>query len=189
MPVTLGDGVVTGLTSGGLPDLALDANTVYSGAVLQVVQTVKTDVFSGGGAATTFYDITGFVANITPQLASSKILVMADMQLGTGYWEIQGVLRRNGSNIAGSLGTARGSRLPVTFAVNAYENAATGYQMYRVAFDYLDSPGNTTQQSYSVAINTYSTYGVYMNRSGNDNDAADYYGCPASSLTLMEIKA
>ena len=189
MPIIMGDTAINNIASGGLPDLALTSSAMYSGAVLQVVQTIKTDVFAGGGVNTTFYDITGFTANITPSSNTNKILVMADMQLGTGYWVLRGKLRRNSADVTDSFGTARSARAATSFVTHGYENGATGYQMYRVAYEYLDSPATTSALTYGIAISTYSTYGVYMNRSGNDGDSADYYGCPSSTITLMEIKA
>ena len=91
--------------------------------------------------------------------------------------------------MTGSFGTARSLRQGVTFCVNWYENGATGYQMIRQAVDYLDSPASTSAQTYGISLSGYNVYGVYMNRSGVDTDSADYYGCPASSLTLIEVKA
>jgi len=46
-----------------------------TGKILQVIQTVKTDAFST--TSTSFVDITGLSVNITPSVASSKILVTA----------------------------------------------------------------------------------------------------------------
>ena len=83
MPITLNDTTLTGLAAGGLPANVITGSTVYSGAPLQIVQTVKLDTFAGGGSNTTWYPITGFTATITPSSTTNKILVMADMQLGT----------------------------------------------------------------------------------------------------------
>lgn len=48
-----------------------------AGAVLQVVQTVKTDTFSTTSPAeTAFVDVTGFSVTITPSATSSKILIL-----------------------------------------------------------------------------------------------------------------
>ena len=188
MPISLGNTTITGLAAGGLPANVITGSTVYSGAPLQVVQTVKLDTFAGGGSPTTWYPITGYTATITPSSTSSKILVLADMQLGMGYWTLRGVLTRNNANVAGALGTARSNRPAVTFCVNWYENGTTGYQMIRQSFEYLDSPNSTSAQTYGVSLSGYSTYGVYMNRSGTDTDSSDYFGCPASSLTLIEFK-
>jgi hypothetical protein len=189
MPITLTADGIEGLAAGGFGDNIVTAANMYTGAVLQTVETVKTDVFSGGGASTTYYAITGFTATITPSSASNKVLILANMQLGSGYWEIQGKLTRDGSDVTGSLGTARGSRLPCSFAVNHYFGGVQGYDFFDTNYCYLDSPATTSAVTYGISINGYSTYAVYMNRTGYDLDSADYYGCPVSTLTLMEIKA
>ena len=189
MPITLNNTTITGLAAGGLPANVVTATNMYSGAILQVVQTIKKDVFSGGGAPTTFYPITGFTANITPQFSTSKILIIANMALGSGYWEVQGNLLKNGANLTASQGTARGSRLPVSFAVNQYYGATAGYNFLDTNYLYMDTPGNTSPVSYGISLNAYSTYGVYLNRTGYDLDSADYYGCPSSTITAIEVKA
>lgn len=189
MPVTLTSDGIVGLNPGGLGSNIITASNMFSGAVLQTVQTVKTDVFTGGGAATTYYAITGFTASITPSSSSNKILILANMQLGSGYWEIQGKLTRDGSDVSASLGTARGSRLPCSFALNHYYGSVAGYDFFDANYCYLDSPATTSEVTYGISINGYSTYAVYMNRTGYDLDSADYYGCPVSTLTVMEIKA
>ena len=177
--VTSGSKIV-GLSTGSI---------TYPGAVLQVIQTIKKDTWTASGTdATTFYGpVTGYAATITPTSTSSKILVICSMQIGTGYWEVQGRLVRNGSNITESWGDTRGNRTRCSFAANQYDGGAYGYGWYPVHYTYLDSPGVTTATTYSVMLNPYSGYYVYMNRTGKDNDQADYYGQPASTITLMEI--
>ena len=59
----------------------------------------------------------------------------------------------------------------------------------QVAYNYLDSPATTSQVSYGISLNGYSTYPIYVNRSYYDYDQNDYYGCPISTITLLEIKA
>ena len=73
-----------------------------SGGIIQVVQTVKTDPWSAGGNATTFYAVTGLTATITPTSAASKILVQVMMTVSSGYWEVQTRLTKNGSAISGA---------------------------------------------------------------------------------------
>jgi len=189
MPITLNNTTITGLAAGGLPANVITATNMYSGSVLQVIQTIKKDTFTGGGSATTFYPITGFTANITPQFSTSKILIIANMALGSGYWEVQGNLLKNGANVTASQGTARGSRLPVSFSVNQYFGGTFGYNFLDTNYLYLDSPATTSAVSYGVSLNGYSTFAVYLNRTGYDLDTADYYGCPSSTITAMEIKA
>ena len=190
MPITLNDTTITGLAANGLPAGSVTATNMYSGAILQVIQTIKTDTWSGGGAPTTFYPVTGFTANITPQYSTSKIMVKVNVVLGSQYWEVQGNLLKNGANLTASQGTARSTRLPVTFSAAITDaSGATGYSIFQGTFTYVDTPGNTSPVSYGISLNGYSTYGIYVNRSYYDADVADYYGCPISTITLMEIKA
>ena len=91
MPITInGSGTVTGVSVGGLPDGIVDtdmiaANAVTApkrgpGAILQVVHVTKTDHFTT--TSTTFTDVTGMAASITPTSANSEIIVRFDLQLG-----------------------------------------------------------------------------------------------------------
>ena len=67
MPITLnGSGAVTGLSQ--LPDSAMAA-----GAILQVVQSVKTDTQTGTTSGTNYVDV--LTQAITPSSASNKILI------------------------------------------------------------------------------------------------------------------
>ena len=86
MPITLnGSGTITGVSVGGLPDGIVDTDMIAAaavtgvkkgaGSILQVVQTVKSDVFSS--TSQTYVDITGLTVDITPVKANSNILVIA----------------------------------------------------------------------------------------------------------------
>jgi hypothetical protein len=169
---------IVGLSTGSI---------AYPGAVLQVIQTIKKDTWTASGTdGTTFYGpVTGYAATITPTSTSSKILVICSMFCSSGYWELQGRLVRNGSNITESWGDVRGSRTRCSFVANVYD--VNGYYWYPINYTYLDSPGVTTATTYSVTLNPYSGYYVHMNKTSFDNDTADYYGQPSSTITLMEI--
>jgi hypothetical protein len=165
-----------------------NANGAMTGNTIQVVQKVFKDVWSSATGATTFSQITGFEQAITPKYASSKILVSYHMHLSTGYWEIQGRMTRNGSVLTDSLGLTRGSRIPVSFAVNNYEGGTSGNSWNDTFFQFLDSPNTTSTLTYGMQLNAYSTYTVGINRNVYaDTDAADYYGQPISTITIMEI--
>ena len=163
-------------------------SVIYPGAVLQVVQTVKKDNWTSSSDGTSFYDVTGLNATITPTSISSKILVEVVCQCSCAYWEIQGRLTRNASVLTGALGDQRGSRTRCTFSVNEYAGSAVGYGMYTATIKYLDSPASTSAQTYQVQLNGYSTYGLAVNANAySDLDSADYYGTPISTITLTEI--
>ena len=62
-----GNGTITGLSVGGLPDGCIQASdfaTGVGGKVLQVVSTVKTDTFQS--TANSWTDVTGMSVSITP---------------------------------------------------------------------------------------------------------------------------
>lgn len=160
---------------------------VSPGSVVQVVSTTFTGTWSAGGSGTTFYTVTDLNTIITPISATSKVLVSATLNIGSGYWEIQGRFLRNGTAIG--LGTQRGSRSVCTFLDNRYEAAGGARNGWgAVSAQYLDSPSTTSAITYGVALNAYSTYtiGVNYNPYSDPNDP-DYFGCPISVLTLTEI--
>ena len=71
MPVTInGSGSITGISAGGLPDAiiqVMDLRTdVKLGKILQVLQTVKTDVFSTNSSS--YVAVTGLTQAITNSL-------------------------------------------------------------------------------------------------------------------------
>lgn len=76
MPIVLnGNGTVTGISVGGLPDGCVDADTLASGVggkALQILSVNKTDTTST--TSTSYVDISGMTLNITPQ-TNSKVLI------------------------------------------------------------------------------------------------------------------
>jgi hypothetical protein len=158
------------------------------GTVIQVVQTVFNTIWSSASNGTSFYPVTGFTAAITPKFNTSKILVMVHMHCSSGYWEVQGRLTRNTADITESWGVARGLRTRCSFATHSYEAGTTGYRWLPVAYQFLDSPATTSATTYGVSLNGYSTYTIGVNYNVyTDNNDADYYGQPISTITLMEI--
>jgi len=78
MPVTInGSGSITGISAGGLPDAIIQAadlaTDVKLGKILQVLQTIKTDVFST--TSTSYVLVTGLTQAITAASTNNKILV------------------------------------------------------------------------------------------------------------------
>lgn len=174
----------------------LDENFTYlynlamtSGQVVQVVQTVKKDTWSSASNGTSFYDVTGLTATITPKFANSKMLISLMICMGSGYWEIQGRITRNGVAIDDAMGTQRGTRSRCTFLDNRYE-AAGGVRngWGAIHAQYLDSPATTSPIIYGVQLNGYSTYTLGVNYNPyTDPDGVDYFGTPISTITVMEI--
>ena len=168
MPVTInGDGSITGLSVGGLPDGSVDADTLASNAVTStklasgaitssalpagsLIQTVQG--FSGTKTVTTTSANGDAIqcpasVSITPTSSSSKILIMfhGSWMFGNendaGFW-----LLRNGTIIGNSTETSANN---VAFAVSG-QYANNDYSPNCIAFHYLDDAQNTSTHTYTV---------------------------------------
>ena len=154
-----------------------------TGKILQVVQTFKTDATSqSGNSATTFYDISGMSASITPSSSSNKVLVM---------WTC---------NVSSSGNSGRNNTIRLLRGSSSVGNSTTGSTENGQCFDktdqnkirplnmmYLDSPNTTSATTYKLqwAIEgsggSATTY--YLNETGSGG-----YGT-TSHITLMEVAA
>ena len=163
-------------------DAGLDA-AGNAGIGSNVVQTVKTDTFTT--TSSTFVDVTGLTATITPTTASSKILVVAQITASAS-----GVvfLKIAGGNSAAYVGDAAGSRIR-TVAFLQSTGDRVDASAYAQTIVYLDSPSTTSPTTYSaqVALNSGGTLAV-VNRSQFDTDNTTY-GRGASSITVIEVAA
>jgi hypothetical protein len=177
MPLTLdGNGDITGLVTGALPSTVIGA-----GAVLQVIQTTKTDTFSTTSGSLT--DITGMSVSITPTSTTSKILIQFSLgQVGPASPAAFGVALLRGSTVIGAGNTA-GSRISTSIA-----GIADGDRSNSQSFFFLDSPSTTSSTTYKLQIYVNSGNTVYINRSTNDSDSS-IYARTASTITVMEIAA
>ena len=196
MPITLnGSGTITGVSVGGLPDGIVDTDMIAAaavtgvkkgaGSILQVVQTVKSDVFSS--TSQTYVDITGLTVDITPVKANSNILVIAI--IGTfGNTDV--------SNIA--LTTADGTAIIQGDIVSGKDSASTSAY----------TGGNSTGEGWygnnpapiiklhdpSYTLGNAVTYKCRMKCNGNtfylnrnQSDVSQYAVRTASTITAMDI--
>jgi hypothetical protein len=150
-----------------------------TGAVKQVVQTVKTDTFIT--TSTSYVDITGFSATITPSSASSKIMIAINLNVGIasdtyhGYFQ----LYRNGSLVSGSTGS--GGSNPVII----HKNGNNYRDMDTHSMDFLDSPASTSAQTYKVVVKCQTSSGGTLINYCQLSDAWTPGGI--STLTLYEV--
>jgi hypothetical protein len=198
MAITInGTGSITGLTAGGLPDgsvttddLAANAVTAakigYAGAILQVVQTVKTDTNSHSGST---WGDTGLSATITPSSSSSKILVLVDAMISSdvGY-AMKIKLLRNSTDVY--VGNAATNQPRVSRVMHGTYSTGVNSSSMSASVIYLDSPSTTSATTYKLQFGSYTPNTIYLNRTGND--AADttnqfFDGRGASSITLLEV--
>jgi hypothetical protein len=176
-----GDGTLTGVDADASGLLALSR-----GVGSNVVQTVKTDVFSSTSA--TFEDVTGLTATITPSSATSKVLIIAQVAygIGAGAGTVYGHFRLNGGNANAYVGDADGIRVQAVFGGSAESDQSSALLSGSIV--YLDSPGSATAQTYAVQVRRGSVGTVQVNRSGGDiNDTNRTRG--ASSITVIEVAA
>ena len=145
-----------------------------SGGILQVVSTTKTDVFST--TSTSYTDLTGLTATITPASTSSKIMVF--VQLSTSHSSTNGHLFnlvRGATNLLQSTagGTDNATFTPAT--------TSTTLNIAGVPIMFLDSPASASAQTYKLQIKTIGGT-AYVNRRG----AGTGFGS-TSTITLMEV--
>ena len=159
------------------------------GKILQVLQTVKTDVTSFTSTnSNTFQDISGMSVSITPTSSSSKILVLYTANVSQSTTAtIHLRLQRGSTSIfqAAADGNRIGSTQIVRVANTPYE-----FHIATVTGSFLDSPSTTSTTTYKLTGTLGSTYSgtFYLNRAKNDLNA-DYAGRTASSITVMEVAA
>ena len=161
----------------------VDRNTV-----VQTVQYHYTQRWSQAIAnGTTWYD-TPVIATITPRFANSKIIGMFTGVLGTGYWELQGRIMRNGTTAVGIGDQEGSSRQRAGFSMIYFDYASTShYDTYNIAYNFSDTPNSTSPVSYRLQLNGYSTYTIVVNGVASESNNLDHDGCPTTQLTLMEI--
>ena len=197
MPITInGNGTITGLSVGGLPDGTVDADTLANGAasgskitmptgtVVQVVQ----GTFTGTNDTTgTGLVDTGVTKNITVT-GSNKVLVSYTcyMSAKSGVYGVRTVVVRGSTQIF--LGDQPSTGLRATGG--GWTNNSLGdYTTWNHSNTFLDTPGAGT---HTYKIQFSSTYtGSNQARvgrpiGGTSNSA--YYTTP-SHITLMEIAA
>ena len=166
--------------------------TNHGGGIIQYIHVDKNDFFST--TSTSFTDITGLTANITPISASSLIIVEFKCTCGGGN-NLYGNLRIQRKIGSGSYGDPS----VITPASNNSDASHAGcdndYQFgqYKTRTDgarIKDLPNTTSQVSYKIQVRATST-GFVLNRTkySNDGNTATDQAQGVSSITLMEVSA
>jgi len=209
MAITInGSGTITGISAGGLPDgsvtsddiaaaavtdaklastLDLSGKTVTlpsgtGGKVLQVFHAHKPETQST--ASSTWADITNLSISVTPSSTSSKILVMADVNMAWDCAVAKGALRLMRDSTTLNIGNAAGSRARVSSM--AYSHT-TSYSPQNLSLHYLDTPSTTSATTYKLQfVDTDNAGYIFINRGYVDTDSA-ITGRTASNLVVMEI--
>jgi hypothetical protein len=172
------EGMVTYREDDDLVEVYNGSSFVPVGGILQVVSTTKSDIFST--TSTSFVDITGFSASITPSSATSKILITASMygdNSGADLAMIQ--LLRDSTAIA--IGDAALSRVRATTALGTFE----ANRPSSASVEFLDSPATTSAIVYKFQMRVNAGTGS-LNRTNADNNDTGHMRA-VSTITVMEV--
>jgi len=154
-----------------------------TGSILQVVQTVKSDVF--GTSSTSYTDVTGFNATITPSSTSSKILVFV-----TGVAGMSGAVSGFMQLLRGSTPICVGNTLAgytSSSGPNFYGGSSDGNNNETFAIHFLDSPATTSATTYKLQVYAPQAGNIYINSLGSFISGQVYSSVTASTITLMEV--
>ena len=183
---------LSGSTSGYIelqPEAAANSSTLTIpnegfGRILQIVQHYRTDVGSEDVAAGTKSGA-GMTKTITTTANDRKVLVSFDVCVSAaGPANRIGVtIKRGGTEIALSDDTSD-NKLRDTVGVKQGDVNA----MYICSFQYLDTPGNAADYTYTLHFNTgsSSTREVFLNRASTESNH-NYRFRATSHLTLAEV--
>ena len=174
------------IPQGNIANASLGAVTALPGAiatgkVLQVVSVTKTDTFTSSSSS--FTDITGLTANITPASSSNKVYVNLSVQGSQDVEANRVSYQLIRDNTAISVGASAASRSQASSGLSSPHGDIIASSSVNV----LDTPSTTSQITYKVRIaNTAGSGNAFVNRTENDENGS---GMPryASTITLMEI--
>lgn len=157
-------------------------NINMPGSVIQVVQSIKTNVFST--TSTSYVDVSGLSVAITPKFSTSKILISGNISLGsstTDRYSVFGKLLRNSTDIY--IADADGNRDRGTFSyqMGGFEGPMSQHFMF------LDSPNTTSETVYKIQIRSESPQTAYINRGLEADGNSSITPRTTSSITVMEI--
>jgi hypothetical protein len=158
-----------------------------AGAVLQVVSVTKTDTFST--TSTSYVDITGLSASITPSSSSSKILVVASIG-GNTRNALGGapILLRDSTIINQAASDGSRGRGSFSGSLHTGDGSGDAVMVFSVNTTCLDSPATTSSVTYKTQIKSFNGEAAFINRSEDNTDSGDRLRC-VSTITLMEIAA
>ena len=163
---------------GGLPSGA-------NGGIIQVVQTFKTDTFSSSSSS--YVDITGMTATITPQSSSSKILIDVNLNAG-GADNLYAYIKvlRGSTAIGLSTAMSRDSQVNASFAAYTDHGGNSDVKAYNFGFRHLDSPNTTSSTTYKLRVGSRSSVEFNLNRASENFNEVYMIG-QTSAITLYEV--
>tara|TARA_Y100001968_G_scaffold246184_1_gene230391 strand:+ start:7713 stop:8321 length:609 start_codon:yes stop_codon:yes gene_type:complete len=157
-----------------------------TGKILQVLQTVKTDVYSTN--STSYALITGLTQAITAASTSNKILINVTLYGGNSAadYAVGFQLAKDGTAISGAIGAASGNNQESgTFRFRQSSNN----HAEEAAFMYIDTPADTNAHTYGVLMKVFNSGGTgRVGTTGDNGNYQQHLRCPCT-ITVMEVAA
>ena len=157
-----------------------------AGKILQVLQTVKTDVFST--TSNSYVLVTGLTQAITAASTSNKILINVTLYGGvsSGNYVAGFKLAKDGSAMDGNtIGAASGNNAESgTFR---FRNA-TDTHAEEASFMFLDTPADTNSHTYGLLMKVFASTTGRLGTTGTNGNYDQHMRCPCT-ITVMEVGA
>lgn len=194
MPVILGNTSITGLAVGGLPAGVVTADTLATNAATRakmghqgtIIQTVHnyTDATGGYGDVSTHLE-----TFITPQLQSSRILIMGTL---SGDWRQEDSVTQLQYNIGGGawqLDSNLNSRQQSFSGVGegGWAHKSNGGPFPFCVFGYFH-PNTTQTVGIRFRVDMEGGSAFFLNRSNQAQDNSENFGTGRSVLILSEVR-
>lgn len=206
MPITInGDGTVTGISAGGLPDGSISTADIADDAITlaklsttgtpgagnflrgdnswqeagggKLLQVVTTESVATGSTTSTSWASAGMTVTITPSATSSKVLLLCTTAMYNNSTDFAGLTIFRGLVSSGIQVSAISTTN--TWGFQAMRNSTSqSYYNQGMAITVVDAPATTSAQLYTLAV-----------KSGAGNQIGINYGAGNTSLTAMEIGA
>tara|TARA_R100001443_G_scaffold92129_1_gene98841 strand:+ start:255 stop:989 length:735 start_codon:yes stop_codon:yes gene_type:complete len=158
--------------------------TAVAGTVAQVVSVSKTDRFNTN--STSYTDITGFTAAITPSSTSSKILVISNWMWGASASPYPKFILLRGSTSI-NIGDSSGSVTQVSVGNNTDPAGDEGDILQeQLGHHFLDSPSSTSEVTYKWQVKSFNS-GRVIYVGGTASTADSNRVAAPTNITLMEI--
>ena len=194
MPVTInGNGSITGLSVGGLPDGTVDADTLAAGAASgskltmpagSVIQ-VQGGIENGQEQKLADQFTDGPEVAIQASSASNKILIMGTISIGEGSGgDVHVFLYKDGSALSGAIGQAIGGATRSTSGLSCGRSA---WDTQTTPVFYMETAGDTSSHTYKIVAMATNT-SIALNRQQNGNQNMDNDNSHISYITAMEVK-
>ena len=189
MPVTInGDGSITGLAVGGLPDGCVDTDTLANGAVTNVkhgvgsviqVKYVESDTLMNNQSSTSLIDITGLSVSITPQSSTNKLFCI----MNTNILTIEG--GTGGADAAVGLAIVKDGSVIQT-GEQRFKCYHSGYRgTFEKTLQTVVTAGTTSAITIKGQVRKVTGNNIFeVNPSSSNSDDQDH-----CSITVMEIAA